>query len=278
MKLFAQCTAIGAALLLASSPASAVVSSWDFSVSSLFTAATYNGPGGTNPGAGVETLSWGTGTAEGNFAQSSLAVGNSPAKGSVSTYLGLTPPQTIPYLGVSTSLTHFNKPITGTSLTSAILTNSVTLTPTSPAGNTTGQTVPFTIAFAETTNSGTCAVAGSPTPCNDIFVLTGGLLNFDFLYDDNGDGLSDKYYVNIFPLDGDKLSKLEDSACAAVTVGGIPLQPGCIGFTTPERGDTTLAFGFTISTNPLQQVPEPGILALFGLGLMGLFVARRRLS
>lgn len=268
MKLFAQCTAIGAALLLASSPASAVVSSWDFSVSSLFTAATYNGPGGTNPGSGVTALLWGTSTGSG---QSSLSIGNNPALGTVDTYLGVTPPQALPFLGLSTSLTHSNNPITGSSLTSALLTNTVTLTPTGSGGSSV-QSVPFNIAFTETPNSGTCAVAGSPTPCNDIFVLTGGLLNFNFAYDDDLDGIFDTYFVNIFPTTGGVLSTLENTACAAAGVAN-----GCIGFSTPENGATTLAFGFTISTNPLQ-VPEPGILALFGIGLMGLFAARRRRS
>ena len=134
------------------------------------------------------------------------------------------------------------------------------------------QLFPFNIAFTETPNSGTCAVTGSPKKCNDIFVLTGGLLNSSFSYDaGDGDGLR-QYFVNIFPTTGGVLSVLETTACLAAGQAA-----NCIGFSTPEGKSTKLAFGFTISTQPLQQVPEPGILALFGLGLLGAFVARRRL-
>ena len=264
----AKLTCIGAALFLASSSASAIVTTWDYTISSLFTAATYDGLGGTAPGTGVGTLSWGT------SGQSSLAVGGSPANGSLTTYLGVTPPAAAPYLGLSTSLTHTNNPITGTSLTSAVLTNTITLDPTNPNRDALPiQIFPFNIAFTETTNSGTCAVLASPTPCNDIFVLTGGLLNFSFEYDaQDGDG-SRQYFVNIFPTTGGVLNALETSACTAAGQAS-----GCIGFSTPEDDITRLAFGFTISTRPLQQVPEPGILALFGIGLMGLFGLRRRQS
>ena len=269
MKLLAKCTAIGAALVLVSSPASATVASWTYSVSSSFTYATYSdGSGGAIP-SGADSLSWGEPIAP--FGpQSSLTIGSNPATGSVTTYLGVNPPQTVPWLGLSTSLTHSNNEIYAPSLTSAVMTNTVTLNASS--GGSDVQIVPFTIAFTETNNAGTCAATSpSGNPCNDIFVLTGGLTNFSFTFDDDDpDAIADTYYVNIFPTTGGVLSTLQPSACAAA---GRP--SGCIGFTTPEGGDTTLAFGFTISTNPLQ-VPEPGILALFGIGLMGLFVRRRR--
>ena len=132
-----------------------------------------------------------------------------------------------------------------------------------------GMIIPFSIAFTETSNAIPCAADSPPgNPCNDIFVLTGGLLNQTFDYDD-GSGLS-TYFVNIFPTTGGVLSILDDSACLAANQ-----LAGCLGFTTVEGQNTTLAFGFTISTEPLQ-IPEPGILALLGLGLIGLFSLRRR--
>ena len=265
-------TGAAVALLLVSSSASAIVTEWGYNVASQFTAATYiNGTGTT----GVDALSWGTTT---GFGQSSLVVGGSPASGSVDTWVGLTtPPQSAPFLADSTSLTHNNRPVTGSSLTSAVLTNTVTLTPIVPSqASLPNQIVPFTIAFAETTNSLPCAVSGSPTPCNDIFVLTAGLTNFSFYYDAGDlDGLR-QYFVNIFPTSGGVLSSLPTNVCDAALPG---TGNSCIGFTTPENASTELAFGFTISTERLQQqVPEPGILALFGIGLVGLFARRRRQS
>jgi len=271
MKILTKLASVGAVLLLASTSASAIVTTWNYNVSSLFTSATYSGGTGTTTTPPATTLSWGT--PSGQPLQSSLQIGSNPAAGSVDTYLGISPPQSAPYLANSTSLTHHNNVIAGgsSSLLSAILTNTVTLTPLVPNQPALPvQIVPFTIAFTETPNSaGTCA-APSPAgnPCNDIFVLTGGLLNFAFNYND-GTGLQ-TYFVNIFPTTGGVLSTLNNAACAAAN------QPnGCIGFSTVEGQATTLAFGFTISTQPLQ-VPEPGMLALFGIGLMSLVFLRRR--
>lgn len=273
MKLLNKLAGVGAALLMASTSASAIVTTWNYNVSSLFTAATYSGGTGTTTTPPATTLSWGTPDNPAN-AQSSLSIGGSPAAGAVNTYLGITPPQSSPYLAFSTSLTHTNNVIAGgsSSLLSAILTNTVTLAPLVPSQPALPiQVVPFNIAFTETPNSTPCAAASPPgNPCNDIFVLTGGLLNFFFDYDaGDADGLT-RYYVNIFPTTGGVLSTLSNSACAAA---GRP--NGCIGFTTVEGQATTLAFGFTISTQPLQ-VPEPGVLALFGIGLMSLVFLRRR--
>ena len=272
MKLISKFAAIGSVLLMASAPASAIVTSWDYSVTSLFTAATYDGSGGTLATLPSTSLTWGIPHVSGNGQQSSLVIGNSPAVGVVDTYLGLSPPATAPYLGFSTSLTHNNNVINSgsSSLLSAILTNTVALDPLIPDNpSMPGMVIPFSIAFTETPNATPCDANSPPgNPCNDIFVLTGGLLNQTFDYDD-GSGLS-TYFVNIFPTTGGVLSILQDSACEAAGQAA-----GCLGFTTIEGQNTTLAFGFTISTQELQ-IPEPGVLALLGLGLIGVFSLRRR--
>ena len=272
-KRFLQLSTIVGALALASTPASAIVTNWDYTVSSLFTFATYSGSGGSTATLPTSTLHWGIPTVTGGL-QSSLAVGSSPISGNVDTYIGSSvPPQTAPYLGFSTSLTHNNHVIQSgsTSLLTAVLTNTVTLDPTNPdMPALSNLSIPFEIAFTETSNTaGTCAAASpANNPCNDIFVLTSGLLNQTFDFDD-GSGLS-TYYVNIFPATGGVLATLSDSACAAAGQSS-----GCLGFATEEGLSTTLQFGFTISTNPLQ-IPEPGMLGLLGLGLAGLSLLRRK--
>lgn len=259
---------VGLGLLLQAGSQAAVISQWSYNVSSIWTAAT---PVGAPP-AGValtaSQLSWGeTALAD----RSTLTITN-PADGLVNTYIGSGLPPSI-FAAPGSTITHANNPIGGVSLATATLLSSLTLNAVSPPGGPTGPApINLNILFEETPNATPCAVTGSPTPCNDIFVLTTPLQNQLFTWDSDGAGgdAPVDYYVNIFPTTG-VLDLLEPAACIAAGIAnGI-----CIGFTTPENLTTALPFSFTVSTEP-SSVPEPGSMALAGLALLGMTVARKR--
>lgn len=240
----------------------ALVTTWDYTVSSEWTTATFTpDPPAGDTSEGTTVLSWGAALPAD---RSSLTI-DTPISGSVTTFVGggLPPPA---FVVPSNSLTHLNQVVGGDLLLTATLTATVTLDPTNPDGPPVPSAdlplLDFLILFEETPNQGTCDVATSPTPCNDIFVFTGGFPNTTFDYD------GQTYFLNIFPVAGGALGVLPDEVCAAAGA-----EPGCFGFTTVENQSTLMQLGFTISTLPLQ-VPEPGSLALVGLALLGAFLTR----
>jgi len=252
---------LSAAMAVATASSQAGVITWDYDIVGAFTGSSFTGVGATTS---ATSLAWGTSTGTG---QSSLVIDNTNASGQVDTYYGAgTPPAA--FTGTSIDLTHNNNPITDNFLTGATIQTTITLDPAVPNNAALpAQAFNFDILFSETPNSGPCADATSPIPCNDIFILSGGLPNFNFFYDAlDGDGELE-YFVNVFITDNNALGVLDDNICTAAGAAS-----GCIGLTTIEEQSNLIPFGFTISTERLTTVPEPTSIALFGLGMMLLSV------
>jgi hypothetical protein len=124
----------------------------------------------------------------------------------------------------------------------------------------------FTIDFTETSNQPPGGNCGFPTDtiCDDIFIL---LDPVDLVQQFAFDGF---LYTISIGTEGDVLQAQDAATC---TRAG--LAAGCVGFTTPEQESTTLVTNIEITAVPIQ-IPEPGILALSGLALLGVAVSMRR--
>lgn len=268
-----------------SAPAMAVpILEWDFEVTSVWNNIVSEDGACTTTGVAPcsnftitsDSVSWQE--SQGNDS-SSIEFGNNPATGSVLTvgFNGVTV-NTVGAVGTSNSVIHNNFVLNGgtNSLDSVQLMASVVLTPVDPVFvSLPSQMFNFPIEFLETDNAGggdgLCEDGNAPPAdgCEDIFIVDGGLLNQSFDYE----GFT--YFVNIFPTDPTVFSILTDGECAAAGASG----PGCLGFITPENDSTEFGFAFTLSSEPLvTDVPLPGTLALFGLGLLGLSRTRRKVS
>lgn len=259
MKKLIRSTLVGAALFAAPFSQAAMVTDWSYAVTLEWVSQVF-GAGGGSQVTTTNLLTWGDPAGNHTVAgggRSGLGITESPANGTV---------ETNGAAAETNIITHYNNPISASfaTLTSAVLNSTLLLTPLNPAGATLDIiSTNFNITFIETPNTSPCPFP-SVSVCDDIFIISSEALNSSFDYD----GFT--YFVSIIETSG-SLNPLDANSCAQANIIG-----PCLGFQTPESLFTEAQFAFFITTEPVTIVAAPGVIGLFGIGLLTLAGIRRR--
>lgn len=260
-------TLTAVAALLASTVANAApIQFWDFTTVTVFGDSVFTATGGGTQDAvfGNTLVSWGAAggdhtdnTETAANSRSALEVTESVVNGTME--IG-GPAQD------SGEVTHYNNAISSTFkyLTNTQIDTKLTLFALPQPGLVIGPLEKvFSVNFIETFNEDEPEDCGfeSVSACDDIFVVELGDLDFSFTVGG---------YLYTVTIGRQGLLDLPDATCEEA--GALA---GCFGVTTQEGLFTPVNFDLSIDA---KLIPEPSALALLGIGLFGLGVARRRMS